>query len=108
MDINICIDRLGLNSNEYKLNQSNPPHEFTEWNGSDAQPTTAELESAWSSYLAEQSSTKYQRDRSADYPSTGDQMDMIYKDIKNSTTTHIDAVEAVKTKWPKNNTGPVE
>jgi hypothetical protein len=29
-------------------------------------------------------------------------------DNKNSTTTHVDAVEAVKTKWPKDNTGPVE
>jgi hypothetical protein len=50
----------------------------------------------------------YARNRAADYPSQGDQMDMIYKDTKNSTTTHADAVEAVKTKWPKNNTGPVE
>ena len=29
-------------------------------------------------------------------------------DAKNSTTTHADAVEAVKTKWPKDNSGPVE
>jgi hypothetical protein len=33
---------------------------------------------------------------------------MIYKDNLNGTTTHKDAVEEVKTKWPKNNTGPVE
>jgi hypothetical protein len=33
---------------------------------------------------------------------------MIYKDTKNSTTTHADAVEAIKTKWPKDNSGPVE
>ena len=51
---------------------------------------------------------KYQRDREQDYPSMGDQLDMIYKDNLNSTTTHKDAVEAVKTKWPKNNSGPVE
>jgi hypothetical protein len=38
----------------------------------------------------------------------GDQLDMIYKDKKNSTTTHADAVEVVKTKWPKDNSGPVE
>ena len=49
----------------------------------------------------------YSRNRVADYPNTGDQMDMIYKDNKNSTTTHADAVEAVKTKWPKDNSGPV-
>ena len=35
------------------------------------------------------------------------QMDMMYKDTKNSTTTHAAAVEAVKTKWPKDNSGPV-
>ena len=29
------------------------------------------------------------------------QLDMIYKDMKNSTTTHAEAVEAVKTKFPK-------
>ena len=49
----------------------------------------------------------YARNRAEEYPSQGDQMDMIYKDNKNSTTTHADAVEAVKTKWPKDNSGPV-
>ena len=50
----------------------------------------------------------YARNRESDYPSIGDQLDMMYKDTKNSTTTHADAVEAVKTKWPKDNSGPVE
>ena len=51
---------------------------------------------------------EYVRNRVAEYPSGGDQLDMIYKDNLNSTTTHKDAVEAVKTKWPKDNSGPVE
>ena len=50
---------------------------------------------------------EYSRNRATAYPSTGDQLDMMYKDTKNSTTTHADAVEAVKTKWPKDNSGPV-
>ena len=50
---------------------------------------------------------EYARNRASAYPSTGDQWDMIYKDMKNSTTTHKDAVEVVKTKWPKDNSGPV-
>ena len=50
---------------------------------------------------------EYARNRASAYPNIGDQMDMIYKDNKNSTTTHADAVEAVKTKWPKDNSGPV-
>ena len=57
---------------------------------------------------AEYDAQEYARNRVAEYPSNGDQWDMIYKDNLNSTTTHKDAVEAVKTKWPKNNTGPVE
>jgi len=65
MDINICINRLGLNGNRYRLNQSNPPHYFIEWSGSDPQPTEAELQSAWDSYVAEQPATQYQRDRQA-------------------------------------------
>ena len=56
---------------------------------------------------AEWDSQEYARNRAAAYPSTGDQLDMMYKDTKNSTTTHAAAVEAVKTKWPKDNSGPV-
>ena len=57
---------------------------------------------------AEWLAQEYARNRQLDYPNIGDQMDMMYKDNKNSTTTHADAVEAVKTKWPKDNSGPVE
>jgi len=47
MDINLCIDHLGLNRNTYRLTQSNPPHEFIAWDGPDTQPTQEELEAAW-------------------------------------------------------------
>ena len=47
MDINHCIDHLGLNRNSYSLNKSNPPHEFIRWNGPDPRPTQEELEVAW-------------------------------------------------------------
>ena len=50
---------------------------------------------------AEYDAQEYARNRALSYPSTGDQLDMIYKDMKNSTTTHADAVEVVKTKYPK-------
>ena len=57
---------------------------------------------------AEEDAQEYARNRAAEYPSNGDQWDMIYKDNKNGTTTHAAAVETVKTKWPKDNSGPVE
>ena len=80
MDINICIDKLGLNANRYRLNQSNTPHEIIEWDSDNpnTQPTQAELESAWTEYQAEQDSTQYQRDRATEYPAIADQLDDIF------------------------------
>ena len=71
-------------------------------------PTEAEIDTELKRLQDEYDAQEYARNRAAEYPSNGDQWDMIYKDNKNSTTTHADAVEAVKTKWPKDNSGPVE
>jgi len=79
MDINICINKLGLNANTYKLNQSNPPHSITEWTGDDTQPTQSELESAWTEYQTIYNNNQYQRDRN--YAPTGDQLDMLWHSI---------------------------
>ena len=49
----------------------------------------------------EYSDNEYARKRQAEYLPIGDQLDMIYKDMKNGTSTHADAVEVVKTKYPK-------
>ena len=71
-------------------------------------PTSkSDIEAEVSRIETEYDAQTYARNRASDYPSNGDQWDMIYKDNKNSTTTHADAVEAVKTKWPKDNSGPV-
>ena len=43
----------------------------------------------------------YGEKRRKAYPSVGDQLDMLMKDMKNGTTTHQDACEAVKAKFPK-------
>ena len=44
---------------------------------------------------------EYARKRQAEYPSVGDQLDMLMKDMKNNTTTHQESCEAVKLKYPK-------
>jgi len=100
MDINICIDRLGLNSNTYKLNQSNPPHSFTEWTGNDPQPTEAELTVAWNDYQAEQASTEYARARATEYAALN-QFEMQFDDQQNNTTTWVDAINDIKARFPK-------
>ena len=71
-------------------------------------PTEKEITDKMAEIQAEYTSQEYARNREGENPSSGDQWDMIYKDMKNSTTTQADAVEAVKTKWPKDNSGPVE
>ena len=75
---------------------------IVEWNSSDiAQPTEEEINTEMARLQAEYDSQEYARKRAVAYPSIGDQLDMIYKDMKNSTTTHAEAVEAVKTKFLK-------
>ena len=46
-------------------------------------------------------SAKYAQYRVAAYPSIGDQLDMQYHDLVDSTTTWADAIAAVKSKYPK-------
>lgn len=43
----------------------------------------------------------YQRDRASEYPSLADQLDMLYHDKINNTNTWLDAIQAVKNKYPK-------
>jgi hypothetical protein len=64
-------------------------------------PTEEAIQIETTRLKAEYDAQEYARDRAPAYPSVGDQLDMIYKDNKNSTTTHADAVEAVKAKYPK-------
>ena len=72
-----------------------------------SKPSEKSLTDALAKEQSDFDAQQYARNRRKEYPSNGDQWDMIYKDNKNSTTTHKDAVEAVKTKWPKDNSGPV-
>jgi hypothetical protein len=79
-----------------------------EWNNGTAVISKADIDAKLIELEEEYDAQEYARNRVSAYPSTGDQLDMMYKDTKNSTTTHAAAVEAVKTKWPKDNSGPVE
>jgi len=81
---------------------------ISNWMSSKSQPSESAITTANGEWNTAYDAQLYARKRALEYPSQGDQNDMIYKDMLNSTTTHKDAVEAVKTKWPKNNTGPVE
>jgi len=100
MDINIAINKLGLNANHYKLSQSVPPHTIIEWNGPDPQPTEAELQSGWSLYQDEE----YKEKRASEYPPLTDLADGLYWNSKGDSSKldeYYAACESVKVKYPK-------
>lgn len=71
------------------------------WEDERSQPTEAEIDAEVIRLQAEYDAQEYARDRASAYDSIGNQLDMIYKDNLNGTTTHKDSVEAVKAKYPK-------
>ncbi len=76
--------------------------EIVRWGGDDSKkPTEEAIQARLTELQTESDAQEYARQRATSYPSVGDQLDMIYKDMKNSTTAHADAVEAIKAKYPK-------
>jgi hypothetical protein len=75
-----------------------PKTQKRKWNGSDwiVEDNQYEIDkkALWEA-------NEYSRNRKETYPSIGDQLDMMMKDMKNGTTTHQEACEAVKAKYPK-------
>ena len=55
--------------------------------------------------VAEQEAIKYQKDRASEYPSIGNQLDMLWHAMNNGeipkANTFFDAIETVKTSFPK-------
>ena len=51
--------------------------------------------------IAEYNAKQYQRDRAKSYPSIEDQLDLQYWDKINNTNKWEEAINAVKTKYPK-------
>tara|TARA_R110000803_G_scaffold96405_1_gene164574 strand:- start:87 stop:452 length:366 start_codon:yes stop_codon:yes gene_type:complete len=64
-------------------------------------PTEKSLTDALAKQQSEFNAQEYARNRAEAYDSIGNQLDMIYKDMKDGTTTHKASVEAVKAKFPK-------
>ena len=68
--------------------------------------TNAQILAKQAELKADYDAKQYQRDRTVSpekggYPSIGDQMDMIYHDQVDGTTTFKDAIKAIKDAHPK-------
>ena len=73
-----------------------------EWHDTEqTEPTQEEIDAKVVELISEWTANEYARGRQAEYPSIGDQMDMLYHDLLNSTTTWKDAIAKVKDDNPK-------
>ena len=68
-------------------------------------PTEKEINDKIAELQAEYDALLYARQRSAHYPDWGSQLNKIYDD--GLTKWKSEMVDPVKTKWPKDNSGPV-
>ena len=69
-------------------------------------PTESEIDAEIKRLQAEYDAQAYARNRQADYPDWGTQLNKIYDD--GITKWKSEMVDPVKAKWPKDNSGPVE
>ena len=57
--------------------------------------------------LEEYDAQLYARNRKPEYDALN-QFELMTDDAANGTTAHADAIAVIKTKWPKDNSGPIE
>ena len=102
----------GFDPDNLNLDEANVAHHNLELvTGKTA--TAAELKAEEARLLEEYDADAYQRNRRTEFLDRGmfsfeDQFDMIMHDMQDGTTTHQDACQAIKDKWPKDNSGPIE
>ena len=70
-----------------------------------SQPTQSEIDAELVKLRAEYDAQEYARNRKAEYPDWGSQLNKIYDD--GVTKWKSEMVDPVKAKWPKDNSGPV-
>ena len=69
-------------------------------------PKSADIDAKQLELQAEWDSQEYARNRKAEYDALN-QLELMSDDSIDGTTTHKDAIVAIKAKWPKDNSGPV-
>ena len=73
---------------------------IAEWNSASPQPSVAEIEAAEVEWQTAYDAQAYARTRKAKYDLLN-QDEMRYDDVKNSTSTWVDAIDAIKVAHPK-------
>ena len=79
-------------------------YESIEWSPDYTPPSKTDVETAVDVIKSAWDSKAYSRNRQAEYPDWGSQLNKIYDD--GLTKWKSEMVDPVKTKWPKDNSGP--
>ena len=69
-------------------------------------PTDADIDTKLTELVNDWHDQEYARNRKEEYNALC-QFELMTDDAINDTTTHLDAIAAIKAKWPKDNSGPV-
>jgi len=77
---------------------------IVDWMDNENPPTTEALNSKIDELKLAYDAQEYARNRQAEYPDMGSQLNKIYDD--GLTKWKSEMVDPVKAKWPKDNTGP--
>ena len=83
---------------------SNGPLSEIIFNDETGKPTDEEVNIKLASMIKDWEAQEYARNRQDDYPDWGTQLEKIYDD--GLTKWKSEMVDPVKTKWPKDNSGP--
>ena len=98
-DIHNALESLYPEDGEYM--QEGLDYSGLTWtDGSRPKPSEAKLNSEIIRLQEEYDSQEYARNRKTEYDALN-QFELISDDTNNGTTTHIDAINAIKTKYPK-------
>jgi hypothetical protein len=100
MKIDIIKSILAINSNAQVIITGENIDTIQWLNGTTPIPAN-EILAKKQELIAEYNSKQYQRDRAKEYPSIQEQLDLQYWDKINNTNNWEEAINAVKTKYPK-------
>ena len=84
---------------------SQPAYGSIVYHSGQTPPSDSAISTEVARLQAEYATQEYARNRAADYPDMGTQFNKIYDD--GLTKWKSEMVDPVKTKWPKDNSGPV-
>ena len=100
-DGNVILDSEGNPQNDI----DNYDEIFWDEDNPDPKPSKSAVDAKFKELVADYAAKEYARNRKIEYDRLN-QFELMTDDNANSTTTHADAIAAIKTKWPKDNSGP--